>query len=67
MSKNFFTGRSQLYKNRGYSNNDGVSVTVSIGDTYIENNVTIEYQAPKITISYGDDDDELKPLFKKVI
>lgn len=67
MQKNFFTGRTQLYKNRGgCSNGEGVSVTVSVGDVYIENNVTIEYQSPKITINYGDDD-ELKPLFKKVI
>lgn len=68
MQKNFFTGRSQLYKNRGGSCNDGVSVTVTVGDVYIENNISIEYHAPNITISYGDDyDNELKPLFTKDI
>lgn len=63
MSKNFFTGRSQLYKNRGYSNNEGVSVSVSVGNTYVENNIII---TPTVTVNYYGYDDELKPLFKKV-
>lgn len=66
MQKNFFTGRSQLYDNNSYTSHDGVSVSINIGDIYIENNITIEYQTPETNIGYNYDDN-LKPLFKKVI
>lgn len=65
MQRNFFTGRAQLYNNKDCSYDNGVSVSVDIGNVYIENNITVECHSPKVTISYGYD--ELKPLFKKVI
>lgn len=65
MQNNFFTGRTQLYKNRGDYNSEGIRTHVSIGDVYIENNVSVIINTSGFTYEY-DDEDELKPLFRKV-